>query len=163
MVRFEAATASATVSYSPMRRTWFSASPYLDKPSTKIVIAPSTPAHKTGRRNYTSGGRARRQAAFPGWSDVALCGFTLMAAAAGNTAAQTFPARPIRLIVSFAPGGCPGSRRGGCSWGGDGTMPPGLWQSVLQRIFAALFAAAAICALPAAAQTYPSKPIGLIV
>ncbi|HXD51091.1 MAG TPA: tripartite tricarboxylate transporter substrate-binding protein, partial [Burkholderiales bacterium] len=42
-------------------------------------------------------------------------------------------------------------------------MPPGLWQSVLQRIFAALFAAAAVCALPVAAQTYPSKPIRLIV
>ena len=77
--------------------------------------------------------------------------------------AQNYPARPIRLIVPFAQGRGTGSRRGGCSWGGDGALPPGWWHSALQRVAIAIFALASFSAGALAAQQYPMRPIRLIV
>src|SRR5712671_1912465 len=52
-------------------------------------------------------------------------GLFLLACGCANGGA--YPAKPIRLIVHSAPGGCLGSRRRGWCWGGDGTVTPGLW------------------------------------
>src|SRR5882724_3294571 len=60
-------------------------------------------------------------------------------------------------------GACPGSRRGGWSWGGDGTVTPGLWHCA-QRWFAiAMVLVGSLCAAPVAAQIYPPEPIRLLV
>src|SRR6185437_1386942 len=77
--------------------------------------------------------------------------------------AQTYPSKPIRVIVPYPGGRCTGSRRSGGWWGGDGAGPPGLWHSSLRRFAMALCAAASLFALSSVAQTYPSKPIRVIV
>src|SRR6185295_1908432 len=77
--------------------------------------------------------------------------------------AQTYPTKPVRIIVPYRQGGCTGSRRGGWCWGGDGARPPGSWHSILRRLLTAIFAAAFIFAPPAVAQTYPTKPVRIIV
>jgi tripartite-type tricarboxylate transporter receptor subunit TctC len=92
--------------------------------------------------------------------------FTLLAAAlvfALPSGAQTYPSKPVRIIVPTSQGRCTGSRRGGCYWGGDGAQPPGLWRRALQWFEIALLAAALLFALPSGAQTYPSKPVRIIV
>jgi tripartite-type tricarboxylate transporter receptor subunit TctC len=76
---------------------------------------------------------------------------------------QNYPVRPIRLIVPFAQGRGPGSRRGGCFGGGDGALPPGWWHGILQRLAIAIFALASFSAAAVAAQQYPTKPVRLIV
>ncbi len=78
-------------------------------------------------------------------------------------AQQTYPNKPIRMVCPFPQGRCTGSRRGGWCWGGDGARPPGLGQSVLRRLVAATFAATSLFAITGVAQTYPSKPIRMIV
>src|SRR5258706_4633130 len=93
----------------------------------------------------------------------ALAVFTCALSFALPSVAQTYPSKPIRVIVPYPRGRCTGSRRGGCCWGGDGAGPPGLWHSILQRFAIALYAAASLFALPSLAQTYPSKPIRVIV
>src|SRR5205814_8965687 len=89
---------------------------------------------------------------------VALTSFFALPAVA-----QTYPSKLIRFIVPFPPGGRTGSRRGGCIWGGDGARPSGLWQGILHRIAIAMVALTSFFALPAVAQTYPSKLILFIV
>ena len=77
--------------------------------------------------------------------------------------AQPHSSQPVRVIVPFPQGRGPGSRRGGWGWGGDGVQAPGLWHGILRRLTIVLFAGASIGALTAAAQTYPSKPVRVIV
>lgn len=81
---------------------------------------------------------------------------------ASVAAAQSYPSKPVRWIVPFLPGWT-GSRRGGCSWGGDGTQPPGWWHRILRSVAHALFAATSLFAISAIAQSYPSKPVRWIV
>ena len=83
--------------------------------------------------------------------------------AAGSADAQQYPARPIRLVVPFAQGRGPGSRRGGCIWGGDGALPPGWWHRTLRRVAMALVAMASLAAGTVFAQQYPARPIRLVV
>jgi len=66
-------------------------------------------------------------------------------------------------LVPWLQGGCPGSRRGSCCWGGDGAGPPGLWHGNLRNCAIALFAGASLFATAVGAQTYPTKPIRFIV
>lgn len=80
-----------------------------------------------------------------------------------NAMVQTYPARPIRLIVPFPQGRGPGSRRGGWFWGGDGALPPGWWHCALRRVAIALVALSALAAETVIAQQYPARPIRLIV
>lgn len=70
---------------------------------------------------------------------------------------------PIRIVVPFAQGGCPGSRRGCWYWGGDGAMPPGWWHGLLRRLASVTLALALAVTGTAVAQQYPSKPIRIVV
>ena len=78
-------------------------------------------------------------------------------------AAQTYPLKPVRVVIPWPPGRCPGSRRGGWFWGGDGTRPPGLWHKILWRAINALSLVALLFVLPVVAQTYPSKPVRVVI
>jgi tripartite-type tricarboxylate transporter receptor subunit TctC len=87
----------------------------------------------------------------------------LASLAAATSFAQSYPSKPVRLIVPLARGRCTGSRRRGWCWGGDGARPPGLWHCILKR-FAIVFAVlASLAAATSFAQSYPSKPVRLIV
>ena len=83
--------------------------------------------------------------------------------AAGASFAQTYPSKPVRVIVPFAQRRRTGSRRGGWCWGGDGALPPGLWHRALRRFAIALVAGASLVAAASFAQSYPSKPVRVIV
>src|SRR5258706_3434353 len=96
----------------------------------------------------------------------ATCVAFLAVIAAANTtvvSGQTYPTKPIRMIVPFAPGRCPGSRRGGWCWGGDGAMTPGLWHCAQRWLAIAIVLMTSLWIAPVVAQTYPSKPIRMIV
>jgi tripartite-type tricarboxylate transporter receptor subunit TctC len=92
-----------------------------------------------------------------------VCAAAMASLAISVGFAPTYPAKAVRGIVPFAQGRRPGSRRGACCWGGVGARPPGLWQCILRRFVPALFAGALLYALPSVAQTYPSKPVRVIV
>ena len=83
--------------------------------------------------------------------------------AAGASFAQTYPSKPVRVIVPFAQRRRTGSRRGGWCWGGDGALPPGSWHRALRRFAIALVAGASLVAATSFAQSYPSKPVRVIV
>jgi len=87
----------------------------------------------------------------------------LACAVAAPAFAQSFPNKPVRLIVPFPKGGRTGSRRRCCFGGGDGARPPAGWHRVLQRIAIALMLVASFDAIPVLAQPFPSKPVRLIV
>src|SRR5687768_15478995 len=93
---------------------------------------------------------------------VAVASSTLLLSAP-SVFAQQYPTKPIRLLVPFAQGRCPGSRRVGCLGGGDGARPPGLWHCIVRRTIIALVAGASLSALTVFAQQYPTKPIRLLV
>ena len=98
-----------------------------------------------------------RRAGFAGLL-VALA--TAMSAA---SFAQPFPNKPVRLLVGFAPGGHPGSRRGFCFGGGDGVRPPGWWHGVQRGLAIALVALATAMSAASFAQPSPNKPVRLLV
>src|SRR5580765_1388875 len=82
---------------------------------------------------------------------------------AASNVAQDYASKPIRMIVPLAPGGWPGSRRGGWCWGGDGPMTPGLWHRAQRWLAIAIVLMTSLWIPPVVAQTYPSKPIRMIV
>jgi tripartite-type tricarboxylate transporter receptor subunit TctC len=77
--------------------------------------------------------------------------------------AQSYPTKPIRIVVPFPQGRRIGSRRGGWCWGGDGAQPPGLWHCIQRWLAIAMLAATSTFAMPALAQNYPAKPIRIVV
>jgi tripartite-type tricarboxylate transporter receptor subunit TctC len=81
----------------------------------------------------------------------------------GQACSQSYPSKPVRLIVPFPRGWQPGSRRWGCFGGGDGLRPPGLWHRAQCWLAMALTALMPFAATTAYSQTYPSKPVRLIV
>jgi tripartite-type tricarboxylate transporter receptor subunit TctC len=89
---------------------------------------------------------------------VALASFSAMA-----LFAQPYPSKPVRVIVPFARGRRTGSRRGGWCWGGDGALPPGLGQYIQRWLAIALVAGAWLAPGASFAQSYPSKPVRVIV
>jgi tripartite-type tricarboxylate transporter receptor subunit TctC len=102
--------------------------------------------------------------AVPGTNLLVFYAFIACLIGASTAAhAQGYPTRPVRLIVPTAQRRRTGSRRGGWCWGGDGARPPGLWRCALQRLAIALVAAASLAAGASFAQTYPTKPVRLIV
>src|SRR5258705_127322 len=105
-------------------------------------------------------GRSRRPLRFFSMRANAI-GVFLLASGCANGGA--YPAKPIRLTVPSAPGGCLGSRRRGWCWGGDGTVTPGLWHWTQRWLAVAMLLLASLWVMPAVAQNYPSKPIRLIV
>jgi tripartite-type tricarboxylate transporter receptor subunit TctC len=88
---------------------------------------------------------------------------SILAITAIESSAQSYPSKPIRLIVPLAAGGGTGSRRGGWVWGGDGAWPHALWHSALRYIAMAMIALVGLGAAVSFAQQFPSKPIRLIV
>jgi len=80
-----------------------------------------------------------------------------------NVLAREEQNKSVRMIVPFARGGCTGSRRRGCRWGGDGARPPGLWHAILKWIAIALTVAASLAAPTSFAQSYPTKSVRMIV
>jgi len=94
---------------------------------------------------------------------AAFFAFAAHAQTASTGSGQAYPAKPVRIIVPFAQRRRPGSRRGGWCWGGDGARTPGLWHCALQQFAIALVAGASLAAGPSFAQSYPSKPVRVIV
>jgi tripartite-type tricarboxylate transporter receptor subunit TctC len=90
-------------------------------------------------------------------------GLLLVPAVVLPVVAQTYPTKAIRMIVPFPRGGRTGSRRMGCSWGGDGARPPGWWRRLASGVAQIACACAIAVALPSVAQTYPAKAIRMIV
>jgi tripartite-type tricarboxylate transporter receptor subunit TctC len=96
------------------------------------------------------------------YSLIAFCAVVLGAHGV-DVLAQSYPSKPIRFLVPFTAGGCPGSRRGGWCWGGDGAVTPGLWHCAQRCLALAMVLLASLCAAPVFAQNYPSKPIRFLV
>ncbi len=87
----------------------------------------------------------------------------LLSGCALASAADTYPSKPIRFVLPFPQGRRTGSRRGGCSWGGDGARPPGLWHCILRWFAGAMVVVASLAAGTVFAQDYPSKPIRFVL
>ena len=83
--------------------------------------------------------------------------------AAAPVFAQQFPSKPVRIVVPYPEGKRTGSRRGGCSWGGDGARPPAGWRCILLRFANVMMLGASIFAHSVLAQQFPSKPVRIVV
>jgi tripartite-type tricarboxylate transporter receptor subunit TctC len=138
---------------------------YPTKPIRVIVPYPQGWRTSSRRMGCFGGGDGVRPPGFMRWLSSVITKFAcaLALAAALPVVAQTYPSKPIRVIVPYPQGWRTGSRRMGCFGGGDGVRPPGFvrWLSSVITKFACALALAA--ALPVVAQTYPSKPIRVIV
>jgi tripartite-type tricarboxylate transporter receptor subunit TctC len=95
--------------------------------------------------------------------DVRIALALLSACFALAVHAQEFPAKAIRMVIPFPPGGCAGSRRRFRRWGGDGTLPPGWWRRVQQSIAITLALLSACFALAVHAQEFPAKAIRMVI
>ena len=82
---------------------------------------------------------------------------------AAATARNGFPDKAIRIIAPFAAGGRTGSRHMFRFGGGYRPRPPGLWRRVLRSLIGSACALALSSATLAVAQTFPTKPIRIIV
>jgi tripartite-type tricarboxylate transporter receptor subunit TctC len=94
---------------------------------------------------------------------VAAAGVSDEANAQSTSKESAYPSKPIRMIVPFTRGGRTGSRRMFWCWGGDGAQLPGLVRWLARPVGRIVCASVLACALPVVAQTYPSKPIRMIV
>jgi tripartite-type tricarboxylate transporter receptor subunit TctC len=86
-----------------------------------------------------------------------------LSSVAATAFAQPYPAKPVRIVVPFPRGGCPGSRRGGWFGGGDGAGPPGWWHGALLPLAIAMVALTSLVVGAAFAQPYPAKPVRIVV
>jgi len=100
-------------------------------------------------------GRQVRQA-----KQAIVCSLLLLAQ---QVCAQPYPDKPIRLVVPYPRGGRTGSRRMGWCRGGGGAQPPGLMRRLAMIVAKLACACALVTPFAVVAQTYPNKPIRLVV